>query len=131
MSSPPLQLMFGSNARVGGKQRWRGFPVLPDLAFGRAEAGMGNASLSVAQARETYSLLSREGSAWSRLREGRPPGAYLGQLLPSLCGYLPFLLTVHLVSQEKDGHLIRPCILHTERIPQLPMWSTCCAPGPG
>lgn len=68
-------------------------------------------------ARVTYSLPSRRclpspGWGW-----GRCPGAHLGQLLPSLSGHLPLLLTVCLVSQEKDDHTIRHCFLHTEHVP--------------
>lgn len=58
---------------------------------------------------------------WGR---GGCPAAHLGQLLPSLSGHLPILLTVCLVSQEKDDHVVRLCILHREHVPS----HTCRAP---
>lgn len=67
---------------------------------------MVNGSFLAAQARVTYSPPSREGSASPGWRRGRHPGAYLGQLLPSLSGHLPLLIAVHLVSQEKNDHSI-------------------------
>lgn len=70
-----------------------------------------------AQARVTYSPSSREESARSRLGRDRHSGAHLGQLLPSLSGHLPLLITVHLVSQEKNDHSNTPCVLHREHIP--------------
>lgn len=50
------------------------------------------------------------GRGWCR-------GTHLGQLLPSLGGHLPILLTVCLVSQEKDDHAVRHYILYTEHLP--------------
>lgn len=47
--------------------------VHSDLAFGQAGAEMANESFLVAQARVTYSLPSREGSAWSRPGEKLTP----------------------------------------------------------
>ena len=84
--------MSGSWARVGGRL------LVSD------EQGQ-EPRFSVARPRVTYSL------------PARCPAAHLGQLLPSLSGHLPILLTVRLVSQEKDDHVIRFCILHTEHVP--------------
>lgn len=73
---------------------------------------------------------------WGR---GGCPAAHLGQLLPGLSGHLPILLTVRLVSQEKDDHVVRLCILHREHVPSAthvghllwarPWWIWPCPPG--